>query len=86
MISELVGEQDVDVAPDQVQELGPVPLDTERVRERQRHLAPGFLGDLRGLPERGLRFRSVEQIALEIDDLRRRRPLRGRLHRDPALG
>ena len=54
---------------DQVEELGAVAVDAERVRQRQRHLAAGGVGDRRR--PRGRRpwpRGAVEQIALEIDD------------------
>ncbi len=65
-----VGEQDVDMAVDEVAERGAMALDAKRVGERQRDLAPGGMGDRGGLEERLLRQRRVEQIAFEIGHLR----------------
>ena len=64
----LVGKQDVDVGADQLQELGPMPIDAERIGERQRHLPPGLGGDVGRLAESGLGLGPVEQVAFEIED------------------
>ena len=72
----LVREQDVHVAADEIQELRAVPLHAERIRECQCNLALGSLGDLGRLAEGRLGLRAVEQIALQVDDLRRRDELR----------
>ena len=66
----LVGEQDVDAGADQLQELGAVPVDAERIGEAERHLPPGLGRDLGRLAERRLGLGPVEQVALEIDDAR----------------
>ena len=56
---------------DQLEELGPVPVDAERIGERERHLPPRLGGDVGGLPEGSLGLGPVEQVALEIKDARR---------------
>src|SRR5437588_12912328 len=53
----LVREKDVDVELDELEELGTVTIDTERVRERQRDTPVGPVRDLRSAPHRGLRGR-----------------------------
>ncbi len=64
----LVGEQDVDVGADQLEELGAVAVDAEPVGKGQRNWRPALPGDGGGLAESGLGLGPVEQVALEIDD------------------
>ena len=64
-----VGEEDVDMSVDEVAKRLAMAPDAERVGEAERHLAPGGMGDRRGLAKRLLRLRRVEQIAFEIGDL-----------------
>ena len=66
----LVGEQDVDVVLDEVEELVAVPLDAERVGQRERHTVSRVVRGARRLAERVLRLRLVPQVALEEEHLR----------------
>jgi hypothetical protein len=61
----LVREQDVDVMLGQIQELVAEPRNTERVRQRQRHLDAGPLGLDGGILHRLLRA-AVQRTTLEI--------------------
>src|SRR3989442_785138 len=64
----LVGEQDVHVVLDEVEEGGAMPVDAEGIRERQRDLAPGRVGEAGGDAECLLGGRRVEEVALQIED------------------
>ena len=66
-----VGEEDVDMAVDEIAKGISMALDAKRVGEAERHLAPGGMGDRCGLAERLLGLRRVEEITLEVGDLRR---------------
>src|SRR5258705_10427330 len=64
----LVGEQDVHVVLDEVEEGLAVPTHAERIRQREGDLAAGGVGDGRGRPEGLLGLGRIEEIALEIED------------------
>src|SRR5437899_10841596 len=64
----LVGEQDVHVVLDEVEERGAMPVDAEGIRERQRDLPPGRVGEAGGHTKRVLGGRRVEEVALQIED------------------
>src|SRR2546422_4601349 len=66
---DLVGEQDVHVVLDEVEEGGAMPVDAEGIRERQRDLAPGRVGEAGGDAECFLGGRRVEEVALQIEDV-----------------
>ena len=68
----LVREEDVDFFLDELQPLGSVPVDAERVGQRQRHLVAGLVRDPRGLAVRLLGLGPVPEVALEVHDPRRR--------------
>ena len=55
---------------DQMGEGRAVAVDAKRIGERQRDLAAGGMGELGGLDEGLLGGIAIEQIALEIGDLR----------------
>ena len=67
----LVGEQDVDRGANELEELGPMPVHAEGIREAERDL-PSRLGAAISAACRNAALASavVEQIALEIDDAR----------------
>ena len=65
----LVGEQDADTGADEIQELRPVAIDAEPVRQGEGDLAAGLAGDGHGLAEGGLGLGLVEQVALQVDNL-----------------
>ena len=62
---ELVAEQDVDVVQDEVHEVVTVTINAERIRQRERHLATGFVRVLCCDAEGLLGMIAVEQIPLE---------------------
>jgi hypothetical protein len=53
----------------QLEELGPVAVDAERVRQGERNLAPGSTGDVHALGQGGLGLGKVPQVALAEHDL-----------------
>ncbi len=57
----LVAEQDVDVAVDEVEEGGAMPLDTERIGERQRDFGADPAGDTGRVAEGLLRVRRMKR-------------------------
>src|SRR5262249_28055133 len=65
----LVGEQDVDVALDELEEGAPVAVHAKRIGQRERDDAPAVVRDRRRHPERLLGPGRIEQIALEVEDL-----------------
>ena len=68
----LVGEQDVHVVLDQVEERVAVPVDAERIGQRERDLASRRVRQPGRRAEGLLSIRRIEEIALEVDDLRAR--------------
>ena len=66
----LVGEQDVDLAVQQLEELALVALHAERVGQGQGHERVGGVGHLHGPAHGGLGRAQVPQVALEVHDLR----------------
>ena len=68
----LVGEQDVDVALDQVEEGVAMPVHAEGIGQRERDLAPRRVRQAGRRTEGFLSIRRIEEIALEVDDLRAR--------------
>ena len=65
---DLVGDENVDVAGDQVGELGAPAVDAERVGQGERHAAAVAVGDLGRLQTGALGTRPVPEVALEVDD------------------
>ena len=66
----MVGENNIDVTFDQMLERSAMPVDAERVRQRQRDPSVRRVRQLRRLDERLLGFVAVEQISFQIGDLR----------------
>src|SRR5262249_39262404 len=64
-----VGDEDSDIAVDEIAKGRAMPPDAERVGKAQRHLAPGGMSDRGGFAEGFLRLRRVEKEAFEIGDL-----------------
>ena len=86
-----VGEEDVHLSTDKAQEGGAVALDHEAVGEGQGDLPAGGPGQARRLGKGLPGGFSVEQVAFEIDDLRRLDDSRvdvgvGELHRGAEIG
>ena len=66
----LIGEDDIDRAgADEIEEFRAIPADAKRIRQRERDVALGAMGDICRLEEGFLRVRRIPQVALEIDDL-----------------
>ncbi len=66
-----VGEQNVDMMLDQIEKVGAVAIDAERVRQTQRDQASGLMGNPRGLAEGLLGRRPIPQIAFQVGHPRR---------------
>ncbi len=67
----LVGEEDLEVAVEQLEELVAVVLDAERVGQAQRHRRVVAMGDLDGLAHGRLGRGLLPEVALEVGDLGR---------------
>jgi len=87
----LVGEQEVDVVGDQIQEVVAVAFDAEAVRQGHRDRPAGVVSD-GGRPTEGLlRVGSIEQVALEVQHRSRRHDVcidvvGSEEHRRPQIG
>ena len=64
----LIGEEDVDFVLDESPEVGAMTIDAETVRQRQRHLTSGTVGDPRRVSEGLLGVVTVEEISLHVED------------------
>src|SRR6185312_3081890 len=66
----LIGEDDIDRAgADEIEEFRAIAADAKRIRQRERDVALGAMGDLCRLEEGLLRVRRIPKVALETDDL-----------------
>ena len=67
----LVGKEHVDVVLEQIEKRFAMTVHAEGVGEREAYLAARCVRDARGLAERLLRVRWIEEIAFEVGNLRR---------------